>query len=108
MEEARALGYYTDKTADILGIEKSADGRYPSVNMADINREIELYDNVVLPNLKKELELKQKYSRDEYDYKLSTSFFDSIIKEAYKRTGKLPDTTNYFEVVDWAMGVMAK
>lgn len=108
LEEARSLGYYTDKTAAVLGIEKNADGRYPSVNAADINREIEYYNNIRLPEALNEMLLKQAFNREDYNYKLQTSFFDSVIKEAYKKKGKLPDTDDYFEVVDWAMGVMAE
>ena len=104
LEEARALGYYTDETAAVLGIARNEDGNYPSVNKAEIDRQIEMYNNVQLPQVMKEMEMK----RDEYNYKLSTSFYDSVIKEAYKKERKLPNTTDYFELVKWAMEVMSK
>ncbi len=104
LEEARALGYYTDETAAVLGVGKDEFGNYPSVNKAEIDRQLELYNNVQLPQIMKEIELQ----RDEYNYKLSASFYDSIIREAYKRTGRLPDTTDYFELFKWAMEVVSE
>ena len=102
LELSKALGYYTDDAAEILGVRKEKNGKYPSVNYAEINKQLELYEKVLKPQYMME----RSHQRDDYDYKLEREYKMSIINAAMKKTGKVSKGGSIDEAYKWAIGVL--
>lgn len=102
LELSKGLGYYTDDTAAILGIQKDENGNYPSVNYAEINKQIEMYDQVLSHKFMTE----QSYKRNDYDYKLEQEYKMDVINMAMEVSGKVSEGGNVDEAYEWALSVL--